>query len=126
MSASILVALDLAHEEVSAGLLKRAAQIADLDEAQLSVVTVVPDFGTSFVASFFEEDAMKAALAKVQATKCFDHCARSAAHLQGGSAYVKGNRVESLYRHVLSLAIPGGSEDVMIDAAARLALKGRL
>lgn len=68
----------------------------------------------------------EAALAKVQATKCFDHCARSAAHLQGGSAYVKGNRVESLYRHVLSLAIPGGSEDVMIDAAARLALKGRL
>ena len=68
----------------------------------------------------------EAALAKVQATKCFDHCARSAAHLQGGSAYVKGNKVESLYRHVLSLAIPGGSEDVMIDAAARLALKGRL
>jgi alkylation response protein AidB-like acyl-CoA dehydrogenase len=68
----------------------------------------------------------EAALAKVQATKTFDHCARSAAHLQGGSAYVKGNKVESLYRHVLSLAIPGGSEDVMIDAAARLALKGRL
>ena len=33
---------------------------------------------------------------------------------------------ESLYRHVLSLAIPGGSEDVMIDAAARLSLKGKL
>jgi alkylation response protein AidB-like acyl-CoA dehydrogenase len=68
----------------------------------------------------------EAALAKVQATKTFEHCARTAAHLQGGNAYVKGNRIESLYRHVLSLAIPGGSEDVMIDYAARLALKGRL
>ena len=52
--------------------------------------------------------------------------ARDAAHLQGGNAYVKGIRIESLYRHVLSLAIPGGSEDVMIDAAARLSLKGKL
>ena len=68
----------------------------------------------------------EAALAKVQATRTFEHCAREAAHIQGGSAYVKGNRVESLYRHVLSLAIPGGAEDVMTDAAARLALKGRL
>ena len=63
---------------------------------------------------------------KVQATKTFEHCARMAAHLHGGNSYVKGNRVESLYRHVLSLAIPGGSEDVMIDYAARLMLKGRL
>jgi len=68
-------------------------------------------------------DAM---LAKVQATKVFEHCAREAAHLHGGNSYVKGNRVESLYRHVLSLAIPGGSEDVIIDAAARLTLKGSL
>jgi len=68
----------------------------------------------------------EAALAKVQATRCFEHCAREAAHLHGGNSYVKGNRIESLYRHVLSLAIPGGSEDVMIDAAARLSLQGKL
>ena len=68
----------------------------------------------------------EAALCKVQATRTFEHCARDAAHLHGGSAYVKGSKIESLYRHVLSLAIPGGSEDVMIDAAARLSLKGKL
>jgi len=145
----------------------------------------------------------EAALAKVQATRCFEHCAREAAHLQGGNSYVKGNRIESLCkawsggesegvcvcggggvtgggacvarvekwsrwkpeifthksrshtnhthtyitslhsldslppplfwllcsiadRHVISLAIPGGAEDVMLDAAARLSLKGRL
>lgn len=68
----------------------------------------------------------EAMLCKVQATKVFEHCAREAAHLHGGNCYVKGNRIESLYRHVLSLAIPGGSEDVMVDAAAKLSLKGRL
>mmetsp|Transcript_421 Transcript_421/g.702 ORF Transcript_421/g.702 Transcript_421/m.702 type:complete len:423 (-) Transcript_421:192-1460(-) len=68
----------------------------------------------------------EAALAKVQATRTFEHCAREAAHLYGGNCYVKGNRVEHLYRQVLSLAIPGGSEDVMVDAAARLSLKGML
>lgn len=65
----------------------------------------------------------EAMLCKVHAAKLFEHCAREAAHLHGGDSYVKGNRIENLYRHVLSLSIPGGSEDVMIDAAAKLSLK---
>jgi alkylation response protein AidB-like acyl-CoA dehydrogenase len=64
----------------------------------------------------------EAMLVKVQGAKVFEQCARDAAHLHGGDSYVKGNRVESLYRHVLSLAIPGGSEDVMIDAAGKMSL----
>lgn len=64
----------------------------------------------------------EAMLLKVQGAKVFEQCARDAAHLHGGDSYVKGNRVESLYRHVLSLAIPGGSEDVMIDAAGKMSL----
>mmetsp|Transcript_5867 Transcript_5867/g.11189 ORF Transcript_5867/g.11189 Transcript_5867/m.11189 type:complete len:428 (+) Transcript_5867:41-1324(+) len=65
----------------------------------------------------------EAMLLKVHASKVFEKCAHDAAMLHGGDSYVKGNRIESLYRHVLSLAIPGGSADVMIDAAARLTLK---
>mmetsp|Transcript_12888 Transcript_12888/g.41151 ORF Transcript_12888/g.41151 Transcript_12888/m.41151 type:complete len:422 (-) Transcript_12888:148-1413(-) len=68
----------------------------------------------------------EAGLAKVAATDTFEFCAREAAMIHGGNSYVKGNRIESLYRHVLSLAIPGGSSDVIIDASARLALKGML
>lgn len=48
----------------------------------------------------------EAALAKVQATKCFEHCAREAAHLHGGNSYVKGNRIESLYRYGVVDTIP--------------------
>jgi alkylation response protein AidB-like acyl-CoA dehydrogenase len=62
----------------------------------------------------------------VQATDTFEFCAREAAMIHGGNSYVKGNKIESLYRHVLSLSIPGGSSDVIIDSSARLALKGML
>jgi len=68
----------------------------------------------------------EAALAKVQATNTFEFCAREAAHIHGGNSFVKGNIIENMYRHVLSLSIPGGATDVMIDAAARLSLKGSL
>jgi alkylation response protein AidB-like acyl-CoA dehydrogenase len=68
----------------------------------------------------------EAGLAKVLASNCFEYCAREAAMIFGGSAYVTGNRVEHLYRQVLSLAIPGGSSDVLIDSSARLALQGKL
>jgi len=67
-----------------------------------------------------------AALLKVQATNTFENSARTAAHLHGGNSYVKGNPIERLFRETLSMAIPGGSRDVMLDAAARLALKGSL
>mmetsp|Transcript_346 Transcript_346/g.798 ORF Transcript_346/g.798 Transcript_346/m.798 type:complete len:432 (-) Transcript_346:131-1426(-) len=66
-----------------------------------------------------------AAMVKVQATKTYAHCASQAAMLHGGNSYVRGGqhgRVESLYRDVLSLAIPGGAEDVMIDYASRLGI----
>jgi alkylation response protein AidB-like acyl-CoA dehydrogenase len=68
----------------------------------------------------------EASMAKVMASKTFEECARSAAHIFGGNSYVKGNRIEHLYRQVISLAIPGGAEDVMIDYAARLSFQGKL
>ena len=51
----------------------------------------------------------EAALVKVQASETFELCAREAALIFGGNAYITGNRIEHLYRQTLSLAIPGGS-----------------
>jgi len=56
----------------------------------------------------------EAGLAKVLATRNFEFCAREAAMIFGGNAYITGNRIEHLYRQVLSLAIPGGADDVLI------------
>lgn len=62
MSTSILVAVDLSHPEDAKNILKRGAQLAELDGAVLNVITVVPDFGNSLVATFFEEGTMEKAL----------------------------------------------------------------
>lgn len=57
--------------------------------------------------------------AKVQATKAFEFCAREAAQVLGGASYLAGDLVERLYREVRVQAIGGGSEEIMLDLAAR-------
>lgn len=67
------------------------------------------------------------ALLKVQSTRMFERCAREAAQIFGGASYVRGGqgeRVERLYREVRALAIPGGSEEIMLELASGMAIKG--
>ena len=66
------------------------------------------------------------ALLKVNASKIFEFCAREASQIYGGSAVVregKGMLVERLYREVRAAAIPGGSEEILLDFAIRSAVK---
>lgn len=66
------------------------------------------------------------ALLKAHATKTFEYCAREAVQIFGGAAYVRagvGAKVERLYRDVKAMAIPGGSEEIMLDFAIRQAMK---
>lgn len=59
------------------------------------------------------------AMLKVQATLTLEFCAREAMQILGGSGYMRGNRVERIYREVRVNAIGGGSEEIMRDLAAR-------
>ncbi|KAI8356082.1 putative acyl-CoA dehydrogenase [Choanephora cucurbitarum] len=66
------------------------------------------------------------ALLKAQSTQTFEYCAREAAQIFGGLAYTRGGqaeKVERLYREVRAYAIPGGSEEIMLDLGVRQALK---
>jgi len=56
MTNPVLCAVDISNEHEDLGVLKRAAQIAALDDAPLDVITVVPDYGMSVVGSFFSQD----------------------------------------------------------------------
>ncbi len=58
-------------------------------------------------------------LLKVQATTTMEFCAREAMQIMGGAAYMRGCRVERIYREVRVNAIGGGSEEIMRDLAAR-------
>ncbi|MEM8660635.1 MAG: acyl-CoA dehydrogenase family protein [Pseudomonadota bacterium] len=59
------------------------------------------------------------ALLKVQASETMEFCAREAMQILGGIGYMRGNRVERIYREVRVNAIGGGSEEIMRDLAAR-------
>lgn len=62
MPNTVLAAIDLVHAGHHADILGRAAKMAELDDARLVVVTVIPDFGMSIVGSYFDEDVEKKAL----------------------------------------------------------------
>lgn len=55
MTKSVLCAVDISHPGEDANVLKKAAQLAEMENAQLDVITVVPDYGTSLVGGFFNE-----------------------------------------------------------------------
>ncbi|GAA6139512.1 acyl-CoA dehydrogenase family protein [Arenicella sp. 4NH20-0111] len=66
-----------------------------------------------------QEDAAAIALLKVQCSQTMEFCAREAMQILGGAAYMRGNKVERIYREVRVNAIGGGSEEIMRDLAAR-------
>ncbi|KAI8809547.1 putative acyl-CoA dehydrogenase [Cladochytrium replicatum] len=66
------------------------------------------------------------ALLKAQCTVTLDYCAREATQILGGVGYTRGGqgeRVERIYRDVRGYAIPGGSEEIMLDLGIRQAAK---
>jgi len=56
---------------------------------------------------------------KVFATTNLEAVASAAMQILGGAGYLRGNRVEVIYREVKVIAIGGGSEEIMRDLAAR-------
>merc|ERR1719181_2058042 len=65
------------------------------------------------------------ALLKVQSTKSLEFCAREAMQVLGGTGYSRGvctsvqfgEKVERIYREVRAMALPGGSEEIMLNLA---------
>ncbi|KZF26768.1 putative acyl-CoA dehydrogenase [Xylona heveae TC161] len=63
---------------------------------------------------------------KAQSTTTFEFCAREASQIFGGLSYSRGGqgaKIERLYRDVRAYAIPGGSEEIMLDLSIRQALR---
>ncbi|OJJ44578.1 hypothetical protein ASPZODRAFT_168295 [Penicilliopsis zonata CBS 506.65] len=63
---------------------------------------------------------------KAQATTTFEFCAREASQIFGGLSYSRGGqggKIERLYRDVRAYAIPGGSEEIMLDLSMRQSLR---
>lgn len=67
MSRPVLCAIDISNTGKDDAVLKEAKRLADLDSAQLDVVTVIPDFGKSLVAGFFDQSHHDDAVASAKA-----------------------------------------------------------
>lgn len=66
MSNAILCAIDINQPNRAANILRTAAKLADMDGAQLDIITVIPDFGTSLVSGFFNESQQKSILVEAK------------------------------------------------------------
>ncbi len=56
---------------------------------------------------------------KTSATACLEFCANEAMQVLGGAGYIRGVKVERIYRETKVLTIGGGSAEIMKDLAAR-------
>jgi acyl-CoA dehydrogenase len=65
------------------------------------------------------------AMLKVQATRTLEAVAREAAQVLGGASFLRGSRVERIYREVRVNAIGGGSEEILLDLASRQLFGGK-
>lgn len=61
MSKTILCAVDINRPGEDSNVLVQAKKLADLDNAQLDVITVVPDFGATVVGVYFKDHDVKTA-----------------------------------------------------------------
>ncbi|MDC0674735.1 acyl-CoA dehydrogenase family protein [Nannocystis radixulma] len=56
---------------------------------------------------------------KNAATQCVEFCAKEGVQIFGGAGYLRGAKVERIYRETKVLAIGGGAEEIMKDLAAK-------
>ena len=66
-----------------------------------------------------ETPAGEIALVKNHATRVMRDCADEAVQILGGAGYMRGGRVERIYREVKVMMIGGGAEEILNDLAAR-------
>ena len=107
------------HEVIRWKLAEMARQI-EATHAWLEQVTHALNSGAT------TQLAGPIALLKAHSTKVFEYCAREASQIFGGNSYTQnglGEKIERLYRDVRAYAIPGGSEEILLDLAVKQALK---
>ncbi|MCI2395146.1 universal stress protein [Aliiroseovarius sediminis] len=61
MTKTILCAVDINRPDEEKDVLNTAAKLARMDNAQLDVITVVPDFGMTVVGAYFQDHHIKSA-----------------------------------------------------------------
>ncbi|WP_375690880.1 universal stress protein [Pseudooceanicola sp. LIPI14-2-Ac024] len=88
---TILCAVDVNRLTEEAEVLRRAAKIAEVEGAQLDLITVIPNYGKSMVGGYFSEDHTKKAVAKAKDL------------LSDFGAQTLGDEVNDKVRHIVAV-----------------------
>ncbi len=121
MTNHILCAIDMTHIDEAERLLVEADRLAGFYEATLSVVTVLPDYQSSWVGTFFKEGALQEAT----------DAANDALHQLVRKALPKREQVQhivrigSIYEQVIE-AISDSHADLVIVGAHKPDIADRL
>ncbi|WP_299555769.1 universal stress protein [uncultured Tateyamaria sp.] len=108
----VLCAVDLTHMDDARALLAEADKIGQPQGAVLSVVTVLPDYGMSFVGSFFREGTLKDAA----------HAAQAALHALVDDVLPEAGQVQciveigTVYEQVLEAAQKCDADFIIVGA----------
>ncbi|WP_109311842.1 universal stress protein [Ruegeria sp. AU67] len=114
MTNAVLCAVDISNGDLDTHVLQKAAKLADQEGAQLDVVTVLPDFGESWVSGFFESDFHDKALEEAH-TKLAEMCVSTL----GADRNEKIRHVVATgtaYQEILKTAESAGSDLIVIGA----------
>ncbi len=66
-----------------------------------------------------EKPVAEICMLKNLATSTLEYCANEAMQVFGGAGYLRGAKVERIYRETKVMSIGGGSVEIMKDLAAR-------
>ena len=66
-----------------------------------------------------EKPVAEICMLKNLATSTMEYCANEAMQIFGGAGYLRGAKVERIYRETKVMSIGGGSVEIMKDLAAR-------
>lgn len=114
MTTTVLCALDINRPDEDAEILRTAKRLADLDNARLDVITVVPDFGASLVGAYFEDHHVKTA--KDGAAKALDAMVERVIGSEANQTVRHIVAVGSVYEEVLKAARLSGADLIVIGA----------
>lgn len=112
MTKSILLPVDLNHESSWDVALPKAVSIAKSEGAMLHVLTVIPDYGSAMVGSYFPKDFADNALKDSQAA--LDKLL--ADNIPDGLKYAAHTLHGSIYKQILATADENGCDLIVLGS----------
>ena len=114
MPKTILCAIDVNAPETDRKVLQTADRLARLDDAQLDILTVVPDFGSNLVGSYLQDHQVPSAYGRAKAA--LDHMVGDVLGASRNAQVRHLVGVGSVYAEVLKSARIDGADLIVIGA----------